>query len=378
MARGDGMFGAPVGIEAALDTQRDNTLGAMKALKDLGEIEGLPQKRALEAAHARYYNAAAGEKEEEARADRLLAGAAGTPGVAGSPDESLSDPLARLAKIALSAGFIKKGADLQTKASQIRLREQQIGTSAAREELALLTGQREELAQIASVAASVTDQSSWDRVRMTLAGEGAAPGSMPERYEDAKPLLDQMVTQGMRASETLLARERAVTAAARNKTLAAQAKAAGASADAARARLRLTNQTYNLRRANGGDTSTSMKELREARTAALKDATRARDVRDAAVAARQASIDRDRFPPPSAAQISNPSLLTRGQPYSTPKGVLVFKGMVNGKPTWGTMVEPKSPAAARAAPPSGSSEDALINSLINDAPEDFTEDGNDD
>ena len=57
------MFGAPIGIEAAEASSRQNILGALQAQKTLGEIAEQPAHLALTQAHAKLYGAEAEQKD---------------------------------------------------------------------------------------------------------------------------------------------------------------------------------------------------------------------------------------------------------------------------------------------------------------------------
>ena len=332
------MFGAPAGISAAEDQLRQNIQGGLLAQKTLGEIEAQPGAKALQAAHARYYNAEALAKEQEAvEMSQLGTAAQGVFGGQGGGAEQLSGPgfvpgqaqarqsgslvdaFAQMTRIAGGMGYTKKAEEFAKTTYTLAEREQQISTAKANQQLHVLQAQREQLKQHASLAASAVDDPSYAQMRMILHSQGMDTSDMPESYAAAKPMLEQIVTMGQEADKVLAARMNAPVKAAEVVKYRAQAGAATASSAAATSRKKVLDQTYDLRKKYDGDTSGAMRDLRKARTKATEDA-------DVARADAQAARDRAKFPPPSAAQIADPSKLTRGQSYSTPKGVLTWTG----------------------------------------------------
>lgn len=326
------MFGAPAGISAAEQDQQRSLLTGLQSMKLLGDIEQQPSERALKDAHARLYSAEAAGKEAEALQDRVMGQfmLGGGPGV----DEtgvsqigtsgSLADPLFAMSRFAYGKGFAKKGAELYTKAVDIAAKEVVMGANQASQELREIRAQQVRLEQQANAAAGVTDQASYDIWRLAQAQAGEPVDSLPEDYTQAKPFLDQVVASGTSAKDQLTARQRAILDNAQTKALDARVAAANASAAAARARVRSINQVIELRKKNGGDVSEASRDLKRARTEAVREGRETLRVRQEAQAAAQASRDRKNASTLEGNAVTDPSKRIVGQAYRLPGGVYTW------------------------------------------------------
>lgn len=328
------LWGAAGGIDAGLERQRLSTLTDMGVLKTLGDLAELPGKLDLQKAHARYYNAEAADKENDAGANKYIGAAAAQMQGGTDATSSPSNPLYALSAMAFKGGYVKQGTALLEKASTISFKEQQLLTSQASEQLRKIRSQDLQLQEASSIASSLAaDPENYAAHLLALkASPNKTPvqqafiDSLPETYDEAKDSLVMTRDQAIKASDQMKAAAKKLVDDANIKRLGAQAKASTASAAAAVAREKLSTQLLNNREKNDGDNSASVTALRNARIKALGEAKTAKDAAVVAKAEAQASIDRKRFPPPTAEQIKDPSKLLRGESYSTPKGVLTWTG----------------------------------------------------
>jgi len=320
-------YGAPGGVRAN-DAFRKNALDAQETL---GKIAMQPGQMRLTDAHARLYEAEASAKEAAAIAERRMAdialrAAGGQTAEAEGPTKtprSLGSPLVDMAQMAFGAGLWKQGADLTKKAVDINAKEAAAGASQASQQLRAVRAQVAQAGEQASLALSAVDQGSYDRLRMTLAARGQDISALPEDYASAKPMLQQVVTAGMTAKDSLALAEKRIQDAAERKKWGAQAGAATATAKAAEARAKLITQTYDERAKNGGKDSPSVVALREARTKAIKDNAAAKERAEAAK-------DLAKFPPAPA----DPKARTLDKTYTWPDGskILWTINPATGKP----------------------------------------------
>lgn len=234
------MFGAPIGIGAAEADQRENVLGGLAAAKLLGEIEKQPAERALTEAHARLYGAQAGEKEMDLRAQEAMAKATAS-GEFGGDSASMADPLFKMAGFAWKNGYMNKGVELATKAGTILQSEYAAKNSQANAQLRQFQLQRQKIEQNASLAASVTDQASYDRAKMALSAQGQDVSDMPLDYASAAPMLRQIAESGMKALDILKSREDAI----KDKSLLERRSAQNRVSDA---RIKELDATVKLRK----------------------------------------------------------------------------------------------------------------------------------
>lgn len=330
------MFGAPGGISQAETDQRQNVMGGLLALHKMGEIEQQPSEKALKEAHARYYNAEALDKETNAMQDLALAGAAqgvfqnGTPGTGTPSSGSMADPIFALAKFAGGKGFTKKAVDLYKKGVDIVGKEATIAANQASAALRQLRTEKIQNDQDAALAAGVTDQPSYDQMRMVLQGRGEDTSWMPQDYSDprAQQLLKMTVSQGVTANEQLKRREEKLLKDAQIKSLDARATASRAAADVYGQRATLLRQQIDDITKNGGDTTSGARELRKSRREALAKAETDRQTALKLRADAQAARDRkDAYSLVDADKnnlITNPDKRVIGRAYNLPSGVYIW------------------------------------------------------
>lgn len=312
-------FGAFGGAKFNLAQEK----GRLENLETLGKIAAQPGEAALKAAHARAYNATAANAETEAAQNAALGAMApgAFSGEAGGKGGSLADPFVRLTAIAGSLGMPKKAGEFAKIATEVSLKEQQAATSKSNQELHRLDAQQKQIEQDGSIAYFMTQSpENYAQGRAYLASQGQDISGMPEDYAAARPQLEAIVAQSVKAKDAIAARAKKLVDDANVKKLNAQAGASSASAAAANARVRNLDQIYTFRAKNDGDVSTASAELKRARKAAIPIAAEAR-------ADAQASRDRAKFPPPNAKQIADPNLREVGRAYSLPSGVHVWGGV---------------------------------------------------
>ena len=331
----DGMFGAPTGISAAEDQIRQNMLGGLQAQKALGEIAMQPAEAQLKEAHARLYGAEAAKAEAAAREQEGMAAlmkglpTESTPGETGS----LADPLLRLGTLGLKSGYINTGTKLLTQGMSILSKEEQIRTAQSTQALKQFQLQREQLQQTGSLAASAIDQPSYDRMRQYLVAQGHNVSDLPEDFQSAQPILQQIVTSSMKAAEVLNARE----AKARTDSLLARRRVQNAkdtaAIDTSKARVDVLRQRERILSQTDGPNAPST-------VAANAEKNRERrvlsDLREARL-----------YPTLTPLQVKDKAQRTVGQTYTLPTGRYVWSPE-------GWIAAPKgAPAASTAAAVAG-------------------------
>lgn len=346
------------GAFGGLKVNQTSALKGLEAQKTLGEIAMQPAEQKLKEAHARLYDASAEEKEEAVRSQKRMAElmqglAPGGSEGAGQGPEDLADQMLRLSSLAFKGGMVKQGTELATKASTIL---QHVASASASDASAALRDARREdiyLDMIGGLAQSgLESQTAYDAARMAALNDpvladmmkkrGFDITKMPTDFNKAKPALQALVTQTIKAKDTLAQKTRDAVAKAEIAKDGAQAEAAAASARVAEARLEQINQVIADVKKHGGDTTGGGRDLRSARKDALKDKTEKDKLAAEAKARQQASIDAKRFEPVPKEAIADPSRREVGKTYMTPKGPLTWTGQ-----GWKPLVEAR-PAAAPA------------------------------
>ena len=329
------------GAFGGLEVNQQTALRTLEAQKRLGEIAGQPAEQRQREAHARLFEAEAAEKEEntagQKRMAELMKGMApGTSGATGPTPTDLANQMIQLGGVAMRSGLLKQGEDLLTKGTTVLQHVAAADASQASVALRQARATQAVLDQVGGLAASATDQASYDQTRMALMSDpqlteimkkrGIDPSRLPADYYTAKPLLNSLTTSVIKAKDILAATEKRRVDDAEISKFGAQAGAASASASASRARadvLRLREADINK---NGGDTSNGAREARRATAEARDNAAAAKETKRLADEAYRKSLDAKRFPPPTPDQIKDPSKLSVGQTYSTPRGVLTWTG----------------------------------------------------
>ena len=328
------MFGAPIGIDAARNTNVRELQSALITLKTLEELESAPGERRLRdaqteqlKAHSRLYGAQADEAEHEAAALRSLSGMRyqgtaeralgagareGDVGPTVTNAERLQEPaspvdaLYQMGNHLTSRGFLKTGLKVLDSASRIAQQQSSVTANAALEELRKVRTQRGQLEANASLMASAIDQPTYDALRMQLQSQGRDVSAWPSSFAQAQPLLRQQVEQGMHATDVLRAREAEIERRDRqgrnqmyNKVSAARIGALNAQAESARERVRISKKL-------DGEGSPSTVEAR-------KDMAQIR-------ALRRQELENKLYPLLTSYELKNPSSRTPGKAYTTPNG----------------------------------------------------------
>ena len=301
------MFGAPIGISKGMEDQNRNVLSGLAAAKTLGDIEQQPAELDLKQSHARLYRAEAETKEADAAAQRAIAAIArGNQSGEDATPEELAQNAVNLGARLTGAGFTKQGMALAKTGVDMTAK---IATGEAAQASAMLRkirAQTEQLTQRASFALGALNggsQTAYETAKLAAVQAGYPEAlDLPERFEDARPLLTQMVAQGTKAKDAEeMARKRLVDK-ARIGALGASAAKNSAARDVIQAKLPgikiLTNEIVK----NGGKHSPEalahQRELNETRA-------QARLLRDAV-----------NFPPAPA----DPALRQEGKTYTAANG----------------------------------------------------------
>jgi hypothetical protein len=338
------MFGAPAGISAAEQDIRQNLLAGVSAQKTLGEIAQQPLKMeelradvALKQAHAKLYGAEAEAKTQAMEESKALAELARSGGLDSALDntESLATPLLRLGKIAFGKGLLTKGVDLIKKGVDIATKEEQIASQQLLQEKRQLETQRMEAENDASMAASAVDQQSYDALRAARVAQKKDISGMPERYEDAKPGLNSVISQGMKAAETLRAKQATIDSEIRRKS-------AGTRAAVAAARIEELNAGTDLKRER-------IKKISKELGPQSAEAVAAKADLAAYQRMKTKKIEANVYPVPKPEELKNGGKgLAAGQVYTTPRGRLMWDGAKFIDPPKEVRAVPLAPAVAGA------------------------------
>lgn len=362
------------GAFGGLEVNQTSALRELEARKRLGEIAGQPAEQRQREAHARLFEAEAAAKEEEAAATKrmseLMRGMPpGASREAGPTPEEIAQHMIQVGGVAMRSGMLKPGIELATKGTTILQHIAAADASQASVALRQARATQAVLDQVGGLAASATDQQSYDQARQAFVNDpqlaqmaakrGIDLSKLPQDYYSAKPILDSLVTSTQKAKDVLAAKEKKRVDDAEITKDLAQAGSAGAAATALRARADVLRLREADIKKNGGDTSNGARAAREERVDANAQARAAREKKAAADAAYRASLDAKRFPPPTPEQIKDPSKLRVGETYSTPKGALTWSGKGWVKPG-GASAAPaaRAPVAAASDEEDDSADDA--------------------
>jgi len=327
------MGGAAAGVQQADQDQTRAGLASIQALETMGKIAAQPGEDALRRAHTRLYNADATSKEAEAAQMAELARAApgAFAGGEGGKPTSLADPFAKLARIAGNLGAVKKAEEFAKTAGAIALQEQQARTSASNQRVHEIDAKQKMLEQAGALAFYMSQSpENYAQGKMYLSQHPDPNmrdiGDLPEDFASARGQLSAIAAASTKAKDALAEQRRKLVADSQVSMYDARASASDASAAASTARARVLKLQEQDIVKHGGDTSAGAREIRAARRAALAEDRAAKAEREKRLADAQAARDRKAFPPPTPAQVADPSKLTVGQSYSTPKGVLTWTG----------------------------------------------------
>lgn len=243
----------------------------------------LQSQQALQAAaHSRYFNAHAGQLEQSAAQDAMLAAAA--PG-AFAEDSTPGQPVSRatpyykLAQIAGNFGMVKKAEELVKTGRELDFKTQEIATSAANQALHVVQArkaQHEQNVEKAGELLSIPTQDVYDNWRMTRSAQGDDVSDLPSDLATAKRMVQPLYLGSVKAVDAAKAAEQKIKDKAEMDKWNAQARAAGAAAGTSAARAKLLGLYADDITANGGDTSKGARDARESRTEANKQAAAAK------------------------------------------------------------------------------------------------------
>ena len=356
MDAADVLMSENFGAFGGLKVNQTSALKGLEAQETLGKIAMQPAQQKLAESHARLYEASAEEKEESVRSQKRLAELiqglppGGSEGTQPTPTD-LANQMLRLSGLAAKSGLIKDSTELATKASTIL---QHVASAAESDADAALQKMRRDdiiLDMVGGLAQSgLESQTAYDAARMAALNDpvlidamkkrGFDITKMPTDFNRAKPALQALVTQTMKAKDKLAQDTRDRVAKAEIAKDGAAAQASIASAKAADANLERLNQIIADVKKNDGDTTGGARDLRAEKKKAIKDKAEKDKLAEEARARKQASIDAARFTPVPKEAIADPSKREVGRTYMTPKGPLTWTGQ-----GWKPLVEARLPAA---------------------------------
>lgn len=343
------MFGAPIGIDAYDQNERQNILAGLSAGKTLGEIEAQPGAMAHTAAQTRLFGAEADVKEMEATRTRKLMELMNTPGSMGDAQTDPADRLDKMGQLYEKSGMFDGAIKAYGASSQMRLRTLAGDTQVSR--AALMDARTKHLSAttVGGIAqAGLTDQASYEDALKKLPAEGVDTSEFPKDFASGRDILQHLATQSMTAAEQLKANMNKQAADVAQKRLqtyngvsAARARELGARAD-------VLTQQYANRAKYEGENSPAMLELRRQQ----RETSRNRDL------ANQAKIE---APPLDAKGLPKESELKVGKPYTTPAGILIWGGPTK---KW---IKPMGNVGLPSAGNESVSGDPDVDSLLQDA-----------
>lgn len=332
------MFGAPIGISHGMRDQNANVLSGLTAAETLGKIAQQPAQLDLTQAHARLYKAEAGAKEADAAAQQALAAMAkgSQPGEDATPEDLAQNAVNMGAKLT-GAGFVKQGMALAKTGVDMTAKIASAEASQGSALLRQINAQTKQLQQRASFALGALNtgtQAGYETAKVAAIQAGHMEAlNMPERYEDAVPLLNQMVAQGTKAEAAAETARKRIVDKARIASLGASAAKNSAARDLIEAKLPGVRALSDEIVKNGGKQSpegvAATRELRQTREQArlLRDVTN--------------------FPPAPA----DPALRTEGKTYTAANGAkFKWQKGPDGKPAAYLIDVPKAlvPSGAKA------------------------------
>lgn len=277
------LYGAPGGISARITDDARLMATEADALKTLSELNMAPTRKALAEAQTRNYNAEASKTEaaivDARKLEQLFAdvnrpqAAATDPDMPGwtAPAAPQKTPTERLEEL-VSKGY-ERGMYSQMqpfhKALTTALRGE--AAQAASQASATLRANRARIAELeygSRAAQGVQDQASYDRMILGMLNDGKDVSDMPRDYAAARPMLDQLRSQGLTMAQALRAKEDKTRTRIMQEQQATRERLANVRIAQARSRTAMTDlQRANLLK-NGGPNNPT--------TQAAKDATRRR------------------------------------------------------------------------------------------------------
>ncbi len=171
----------------------------MSLLHTQEQIQTAPVQRANLEASTRLHSAEAGLKESELRINERVAA---RMSALGQGQEAEVDPINLLEQagtIRLQAGDTKGGSELINRATMARTRQATEAYRQAQTERQSWLTVRDQSKRVADLAGTVTDQASYDRMKMLAQGEGMDVSEFPPDYVSAAPLLSQLSQTTMTA-----------------------------------------------------------------------------------------------------------------------------------------------------------------------------------
>src|SRR3990167_188401 len=277
-----GMFGAPIGINAAEDAARKNVLGVLTALETMGKIGMQPGQAALQAAQARQANALAAEKEAAALSAASVSSLteiasnrfAGLP-----PDEFLI----KSGGLMLGAGQVKAGAEMVTKGFDIQGKQQTAATARSNELLHKIDAQRKQIQQAASDAGMILNmktEQEYANLKYDLIGKSMDPdyiADLPETLAEAQQMLRPVFNRALSAKEQLDVKQKEIEDADQRRSRASQRARDEAAAKLSGARLKVVEKAYEDSVKNDGPGSPTTAQRRKELIEASRDAREARE-----------------------------------------------------------------------------------------------------
>lgn len=322
------MFGAPIGIGHAEADQRQQVLGALQAMHQIGQIEQQPIDMQLKQSHARLYAAQAAKDEaavKEAEAMALLGreAAAGRSfnevDQEGKPkDTSLAVPLERLASMGFKSGLFKGVLPYAKAAVDIRTKEATRDAQGALELKRTLEAEHMQNEQRASQAAALANAfevnpALYDQWRMAQTAAGVDESQLPTTAKEASAMFRQQAMEGIKARDSLKLRMDEVDQKSKIGRRVVQNAVASARIEELKASTRLKGVRADKLVKEEGPNSPSAVAAREEKTASQKAL---RELREAKL-----------YPKPLPEEVKDPSKRTVNQTYTLPTGRYTWNGV---------------------------------------------------
>lgn len=286
------LFGAPLGIIASQDMNRQNMLAGLKAQEMMGAIAQQPAELALKQAHAKLYGAegdlAEAKVAELKRSADLYTRMTGLPLTADAVDITTGavkafDPAQQMfdyaQKMQAAGGratdvmpYLKAGVDFATKASQAAHTTAQ----AAEQEALAKKEQRKRLGATAS--ALLSSPATFNQMMLTGQVDPELEG-LPRDYNAAKPVLEFISQRAIEADKKEELRLSELRAKAAQASSAAAQGVATARIGVLQKRGVMLQQDIDMSTKTGGKYSPEMLEAKRAQANNAASLTAARDAK---------------------------------------------------------------------------------------------------
>ena len=268
----DGLFGTPTGQIAREEQNRKNVLAEGEAWKTLGEIEAQPSKRALEAAHTRLWNATAAKEEAETQGTTNLGQLLEIANKTLPQDMSPDDRMVAVGEMALKSGLIKPAEKAFETGFGMKLKKQQIATSAANEKLHGLDARRKQLQEAGSIAQFMAQSpAQYAQGRAFLAAQGHDIADLPEDFDAAVPQLRAAAAASIAADKQIELERKRIEDADQAETRRVQRDLDRRRADFTDIRAKVKKKEYEDSLKNNGPGSSSSDRRREEMNTASKE-----------------------------------------------------------------------------------------------------------